>query len=586
MHGVLVLFGDEHPVACFQINVVFRFFKNMNYENNYVKNSLNTSQIHIIGGMLCSKARLPACPLPDGGFVIKTIQKRIAWERVNMKILLVYPCYAESFWSFKHALKFIDKKAAYPPLGLLTVAALLPAAWDKRLVDMNVRKLNEKDIKWADYVFISAMAIQTESTREVLKQCKELGVKTVAGGPLFTMGPEDFPEVDHLVLHEGEATLPEFLKDLEKGSPRRIYDTRGWPGLADSPIPLWDLINFKDYASMSVQFSRGCPFHCDFCNITSLFGKNPRLKSAGQLMEELDSLYHRGWRGGVFIVDDNFIGNKVVIKRDVLPAMIRWMKDKKYPFNYITEASINMADDPELMRMMSDAGFVNVFVGIETPSEEGLRECNKFQNTNRSLLASIRDIQRSGIQVSAGFIVGFDSDTPGIFDRMISFVEQSGIATAMVGLLNAPIGTKLFERLSAEKRILRDFSGNNTDYIMNFKPRMEPQKLVEGYRKIVTTIYSPEIYYMRISKFLKEFRPVNRINISRLHFCYFKALCRATFILGFIEKGRKHYWKMILRTTFKHPARLPEAIALAVYGFHFRKIFNKPAAETMTDEVK
>jgi len=503
-----------------------------------------------------------------------------------MNILLVYPRYAESFWGFTHALKFIGKKAAYPPLGLLTVAALLPAAWDKRLIDMNVKKITESDVKWADYVFISAMAIQRDSVNEVVKLSKKFGKKTVAGGPLFTMECDNFPEIDHLVLNEGEVTVPQFLADLEKGSLRRVYDARDWPKLSDSPIPLWDLLSFKDYASMSVQFSRGCPFHCDFCNITSLFGKNPRLKSAGQLLEELDSLYYRGWRGGVFVVDDNFIGNKNFIKREVLPALIRWMKDKKYPFTFITEASVNLADDDELLYLMREAGFSTIFVGIETPSEEGLEECNKFQNVNRSLLDSVKKIQSQGIQVSAGFIVGFDSDTTGIFDRMISFIEQSSITTAMVGLLNAPQGTRLFDRLSAEKRILSGFSGNNTDFFMNFIPKMEPQKLIEGYKRIVTTIYSPEVYYKRILAFVKEFKPISRTNLSLLRFYYLRAFCRATWMLGFIEKGKKHYWKMILTTLIKCPKRLPDAITLAVYGFHFRKIFNRPTPDVGLDDSK
>jgi len=503
-----------------------------------------------------------------------------------VNILLVYPRYAESFWGFKHALKFIGKKAAYPPLGLLTVAALIPAAWDKKLIDMNIKRITENDVIWADYVFISAMAIQRESVNEVVRLCKKLGKKTVGGGPLFTMERENFPEIDHLVLNEGEVTLPQFLADLEKGFPRRIYDSCDWPKLSDSPIPLWDLINFKDYASMSVQFSRGCPYHCDFCNITSLFGKNPRLKSPGQLLEELDSLYYRGWRGGVFVVDDNFIGNRNVIKHEVLPALIRWMKGKKYPFAFVTETSINLADDNELLFMMREAGFSNVFVGIETPSEEGIEECNKFQNANRSLLFSVKKIQSYGIQVSAGFIVGFDSDTTGIFDKMISFIEQSGITTAMVGLLNAPQGTKLFDRLNAEKRILSGFSGNNTDFFMNFIPKMDPRKLVEGYTKIVTTIYSPEVYYKRILLFIKDCKPISKANLSRIRFYYFKALCRATWVLGFIEKGKKHYWKMVISTLFKCPKRLPDAITLAVYGFHFRKMFNRATSNFVVDDSK
>ncbi|MGB9804371.1 B12-binding domain-containing radical SAM protein [Desulfofundulus sp.] len=492
-----------------------------------------------------------------------------------MKALLVYPRYPESFWSFKYALKFIGVKAAYPPLGLLTVAAMLPPEWEKRLIDLNVKPLTNADLQWADYVFISAMAIQRESVKEIIARCKSLGVKVVAGGPLFTMEPEEYDEVDHLVLNEAEITLPRFLADLEAGKAEHLYTTDQHPDLEQTPVPLWELINMRDYASMSIQYSRGCPYNCEFCDITSLYGRRPRLKNVDQLVMELDALYKRGWRGSVFIVDDNFIGNKVRLKKEVLPVMIEWMQKHKYPFNFITEVSINLADDEELMDMMVNAGFNHVFIGIETPSEESLIECNKFNNVNRNLLASVKKIQNHGMAVSAGFIVGFDSDTPSIFDRQIHFIQQSGIVTAMVGLLNAPKGTRLFERLKRENRLLQGFTGNNTDFSLNFIPKMDPNLLLEGYKKIVTTIYAPTKYYDRILEFFKEFRPKRRINLSMFRLCYLKALFLAMFYLGILEKGRKYYWKLLLKTLLKYPRFLPEAITLAVYGFHFRTIFNK-----------
>ncbi len=497
-----------------------------------------------------------------------------------MRVLLVYPRYPESFWSFKYALKFISKKAAYPPLGLLTVAAMLPPGWEKRLIDLNVKRLTDEDLMWADCVFISAMAIQRSSVNEILARCKSLGVKTVAGGPLFTTEPEAFEEADHLVLNEAEATLPAFLEDLEKGCARRIYTSSERPDLSGTPAPAWELIDFRDYASMSIQFSRGCPYDCEFCNITSLYGRRPRLKSREQLLRELDSLYGHGWRGSVFIVDDNFIGNKARLKKEVLPALIEWMERRRHPFSFITETSINLADDEELMDLMRRAGFTHVFIGIETPSEESLRECNKFHNINRNLLASVKKIQNHGFQVSAGFIVGFDSDTPSIFERQISFIQKSGIVTAMVGLLNAPRGTRLFERLKREKRLLPNFSGNNTDFSLNFIPKMNPQMLLEGYRKIVTTIYSPGPYYERIWEFFKEFKPARRARITQLRLCYLAALFKAMFYLGILDKGRRHYWKLLLKTLVRRPRFLPDAITFAIYGFHFRKIFNtQPAAQ-------
>lgn len=492
-----------------------------------------------------------------------------------MKALLVYPKYPDSFWSFKHALKFIGLKAALPPLGLLTVAALLPPEWEKKVVDMNVKKLRDRDLNWADYVLISAMSIQQQSTQEVITRCKQLGVKIIAGGPLFTSEPEKFPEVDHLVLNEAEITLKAFLADLEKGNPKRVYTTGQKPQLDQTPLPSWELINMQDYATMSVQLSRGCPFDCEFCDITALYGRKPRLKTAEQFVGELDILYRRGWRGGVFIVDDNFIGNKVRLKKEILPAMIEWLEKHKKPFWFITEASINLADDDELLHLMQKACFSSVFIGIETPSEESLKECNKFHNVNRDLIASVKKIQRHGMQVSGGFIVGFDSDPPSIFERQINFIQKSGIVTAMVGMLQAPVGTKLFKRLKEEDRLLpADFTGNNTDVAINFIPKMSRAKLVEGYRKIVGTIYEPQHYYERVLEFFKEFKPARKKSISMLRFCYIKALFKATVILGMLEKGRRHYWKLIWKTLTNYPRFLPEAVTFAIYGHHFRKIFS------------
>jgi len=492
-----------------------------------------------------------------------------------MKVLLVYPRYPDSFWSFKYALKFIGLKAALPPLGLLTIAAMLPENWEKKLIDMNVHKLKDDDLRQADYVMISAMSIQQDSAREVIKRCRELGVKIIAGGALFTSEPEKYPEVDHLILNEGEITLASFLGDLEKGYPHRVYTTDQMPDLDKTPVPLWELIDLNDYATMSIQFSRGCPFDCEFCDITALFGHKPRLKPTDRFIAELDALYDRGWRGGIFIVDDNFIGNKARLKKELLPAVIQWMNERQTPFWFITEASINLADDDELLLLMQRANFASVFIGIETPAEESLEECNKFHNINRDLIASVKKIQNYGLQVSAGFIVGFDSDTQSIFERQINFIQKSGIVTAMVGLLKAPVGTKLFNRLKKENRILpdSDFSGDNTDLSLNFIPKMNIHKLFDGYKKIVTTIYDPKSYYERVMEFFKEFRPAKKKDISMLRFCYVKALFKAMFVLGFLEKGRRHYWKFLMKTLFKYPRFLPEAITFAIYGFHFRKIF-------------
>ena len=427
-----------------------------------------------------------------------------------MKILLVYPEYPDTFWSFKHALKFVSKKASSPPLGLLTVAAMLPVEWEKRLIDMNIAPLRDRDLQWADYVFLSAMSIQKESVKNIIVRCKKLGKKIVAGGPFFTTEYHDFEAVDHLVLNEAEITLPRFLQDLEEGNPGHIYTSDRWADLADAPIPLWELLDMKKYASMNIQYSRGCPYSCEFCDITHLLGRKPRTKSKQQMLAELESLYARGWRSGVFFVDDNFIGNKRKLKHEILPATIQWMESRNHPFSFITELSINISDDEELMKLMVDAGFDSVFVGIESPNEESLTECNKFQNKNRDLVACVKKIHQAGLQVQGGFIVGFDNDPPSIFDRIISFIQESGIVVAMVGLLNAPRGTRLYKRLIEERRLLRDISGNNTDLTMNFIPKMNYDSPVRDYKNIVNTIYYPSPYSDCVKTFLREYLPLQK----------------------------------------------------------------------------
>ncbi len=485
-----------------------------------------------------------------------------------MRTLLIYPEYPATFWSFKYALQFIRKKSALPPLGLLTIAAMLPKEWPKRLVDLNVGRLTDRDLVWADCVFVSAMAVQRESAFQIISRCKKAGLKIVCGGPLFTSEYEHFDEVDHFVLNEAELTLPPFLLDLEKGCARRVYRTSEFTDIRQTPAPMWELADLKHYASMGIQFSRGCPFNCEFCNVTALFGHRPRIKTAEQSIAELDSLYDLGWRGQVFIVDDNFIGNKKYLMTQLLPALIEWRKGKKgIPFN--TEASINLADDELLMEMMVEAGFDAVFVGIETPDDESLAECNKKQNKNRDLVESVKRIQGAGLQVQGGFIVGFDNDTPSIFQRQIDFIQRSGIVTAMVGLLQAPSGTKLYERLRKEGRLLGQMSGN-TDGTTNILPRMGLDVLREGYGNLMQHIYSPEHYYKRAMTFLRNYKsPKVRIPLD---FQRLLAVLRSSIRLGIFGKERFQYWKILFWTLFCRPKMLPLTITLAIYGHHFRKI--------------
>lgn len=489
-----------------------------------------------------------------------------------MKILMVCPECPETFWSFKHALRIISRKALLPPLGLLTVGAMLPEAWEKRLVDMTVRPLRDKDIKWADYVFISAMRIHKESTDKLLTRCKKLGATVVAGGPLFTAGYERAQEIDHLILEEAEMTLPAFLADLAAGHPQHVYTSPQRADLKNTPLPSWDLVDMKKYACMPVQYSRGCPFACDFCDVTQLFGHKMRTKTADQIVAELESLYVRGWRDLVFVVVDNFIGNRTQLKEEILPALIDWMERKDYPFVLNTQASVNLSDDEELMNLMVRAGFETVFVGIETPSDQSLAECHKSQNRNRDLAASVRKMQAFGLQVQAGFILGFDSDTPSIFTTLTQFIQESGIVTAMVGLLNAPIGTKLYERLREENRLLQTATGNNTDMSMNFVPKMGREELIAGYRRVVRSIYSNKLFYERTKAFLKNYQPVRTRTTWRPSYGA-RALLKSIWYLGICSRGRIYYWKLFLWSLCRRPRLFPLAISLSVQGFHFRKVF-------------
>jgi len=491
-----------------------------------------------------------------------------------MNILLVYPKFPNTFWSLKYALKFISKKATHPPLGLLTVAAMLPKEWEKKLVDMNVTTLSDKDLEWADYVFISAMSIQRTSVKELLSRCKRKGVKTVAGGPLFTAGYQEYEDVDYFVLNEAEITLPPFLEDLKKGCAKRLYSSKELPDITTTPTPLWGLIARKKYATMSIQYSRGCPFHCEFCNIPALYGHKVRTKSKAQIINEIEALYSLGWRGDVFLVDDNFIGNRGKLKRDILPAMSAWMEEKQHPFTFNTEASIDLSDDQELMQLMVKAGFASVFVGIETPHEESLTECNKVQNKNRDLVACVKKIQGSALYVTGGFIVGFDNDPPSIFERMSAFIQESGIVTAMVGLLNAPRGTKLYQRLINEGRLLKDASGDNTDFSMNFIPQMDYELLIKGYKDILGRIYSPGTYYTRLREFLRDYRPLQR-KIFHFRLSYLGALFKSMLFLGIIGKERFYYWRLFFWSLFRRPQLFHLALTFSIYGYHFRKIFEK-----------
>ena len=488
-----------------------------------------------------------------------------------MKILLVNPEFPDTYWSFRHALPFEGKRCAFPPLGLLTVSSLLPPTWERRLIDLNIERLKNSDIDWADMVFATAMLVQKDSLREVVQRAKARGKRVVLGGPYVTSTIEELPDADHIFRGEAEHTLPQFVEDLARGETKRYYQGTERPALAMTPIADFGLANMKRYSAMSVQYSRGCPFSCEFCDIIEIYGRVPRTKSNQQMLAEFDALKALGWRGTVFIVDDNFIGNKKNV-RQLLPDIACWQKANGYPFELITESSVNLADDEPLLAGMRDAGFHRVFLGIETPVEESLHEAQKSQNRG-NLLDSMHTIQRYGIEVMAGFIVGFDNDPEDIFERQIEFIRRSAIPLAMVGLLNALPDTQLWKRLDREGRLLGEASGNNTVCTFNFKTRMDPVFLVRGYQRIMRTIYGPREYYERVLDSLgRTSQPETAGTYTYSLLSGFAALTRILFKLGVIDRERKEFWRFFVQALVKHRTQLVDSLRLAAVGYHFRKL--------------
>jgi radical SAM superfamily enzyme YgiQ (UPF0313 family) len=485
-----------------------------------------------------------------------------------MNTLLIYPQWPDTYWSFKHALPFEGKRSAYPPLGLLTIAPLLPKHWKKRLVDTNVRRLTDADLEWADVVLLSGMLVQKDDLLAILARCRARGLRTVIGGPV-TSSVEELPRyADHVVIGEAEELIAGLAHDLEQGAAKPVYQARELPSLEKTPLPELDLMKPRYYSAMAIQYSRGCPFNCEFCDIIEIYGRKPRTKSPAQVVAELEQLYERKWRGSVFIVDDNFIGNKKKVK-ELLPALAEWNVQRRRPFTFITEASVNLADDAELLRMMKEAGFIRVFLGIETPVEASLKETQKLQNTGRSLLERVRCIQHYGMEVMAGFIVGFDNDPDDVFDRQVEFIQESAIPVAMVGLLQALPGTQLYRRLLKEGRIMDECRGNNTECRLNFVPKMDPQRLVEGYQSILRRIYNPDQYYERVRRFLAEFHPAHH---ARRSFSDYVALARSILKQGVFDDARASYWRFFLEAATRYRRTFDTAITLAIMGYHFQKL--------------
>jgi len=488
-----------------------------------------------------------------------------------LNALLIYPRFPETYWSFKHALSFQGKRAAQPPLGLMTVAALLPKHWQKRLIDTNVERLRESDLAWAEIVLVSGMHIQQEHLVSIVERCQARGLPTVIGGPITSSLPASALKADHIVIGEAEAIIGDLALDLERGTAKPVYQASERPGMEISPLPDLSLIKMRRYSTMTVQYSRGCPFNCEFCDTIEIYGRKPRTKAVAQVLAELDQLRLAGWRDSVFIVDDNFIGNKRRAK-ELLTAMVEWRQEHGVDFGFITEASLNLADDQELLQLMKDAGFESVFLGIETPDESTLKANHKLQNTQRDLLESIGIIQRYGLHVMGGFILGFDTDREDIFDHMVDFIQKSGIPIAMVGLLQAIPGTRLFRRLSKEGRILDAGEGNNTDCRLNFLPRMDAARLIEGYRSVMKRIYGCEAYYERVKLYLSRSRPKGG---RRLTYGNVRALLTSLVLQGVFSKARLSYWKFLLAVTTRYRHSFPAAMTLAVMGYHFQVMTRK-----------
>ena len=491
-----------------------------------------------------------------------------------LKALLVYPEHPPTYWGANYALEMVGIKAAFPPLGLLTIAAMFPPEYDLRVVDMNVAPLEDSDLEWADMVFTSTMIVQRVSLNTVIERCNRAGVPVIAGGPHPTTFHDEIPGVDHFVLDEAEEVFPGFLRDLENGTAKTIYREPRKPDVTLTPVPRFDLVDLDNYYSMGLQFSRGCPFDCEFCDITKLYGRVPRTKSPAQMVTEFDSLRQLGWKGPLFLVDDNFIGNKREAMK-LLPVIAEWQAAHGYPFSLSTEASVNLAHMDELMDAMVEAGFDTVFLGIETPNPKALIKTKKPQNTSRKeenfLFKAVRKIQHKGMQVQGGFILGLDSDDEGVFDAQIEFIQQAGIPVAPIYLLTALRGTDMYERLRAENRLLDKEIGTNA-MTLNFKPELDPGTLIDGYRRVTATLYDPtlENYFQRCLALFEHLKAVPHLR---------KPLGGNAVVVAAMRVRRQlsknqipAFSRFIAQVSRDHPRMLTLALRLAALGYHFERV--------------
>jgi radical SAM superfamily enzyme YgiQ (UPF0313 family) len=484
-----------------------------------------------------------------------------------MNILLVHAEFPPTYWSFHYALPIAGARAALPPLGLATVAAHLPQAWQLRLIDLNVRALADADLRWADAVLVGGMLVQAESMREVLRRARALGVRTVAGGPAPTSVPEQFADADVIFGGEVEGRADQLIAAITgTGRVRIPLDRNALPDVRLAPVPRFDLYEPGAYASTSVQYSRGCPFHCEFCDVIQLFGQVPRVKTPAQVLAELDALHAHGWRGSVFIVDDNFIGNLKEVRK-LVPELTAWQRVHGNPFDFYTEASVNLAREPELLTALVGAGFTSVFVGIETPDAAALAHTGKKQNLRLDLREAVDRLSAAGLEVMAGFIVGFDTDGPGACAAQWQFLANAPIPFAMVGLLQALPGTALSRRLQREGRLRGEPAGGDPFGRPNFDPIMDEATMLAGYAELLARVYTPENYVRRCLAFLERApragTPGTQLQPHRV-----AVLMRAIWMLGIRSPRRRHFWHLLGATLRRSPRRFTWAVSRAIQGEH------------------
>ncbi len=513
-----------------------------------------------------------------------------------MRVLLIYPVFPKTFWSYEKILELVDRKVLLPPLGLVTVAAILPQAWDFKLVDRNIRPVTDAEWAWADVAIFSAMIVQKDDLVEQIREAKRRGKRVAVGGPYPTSVPEEALNAgaDYMILDEGEITLPMFVEAIERGDTSGIFRSNGEkPDVTNTPIPRFDLLELDAYDSMSVQFSRGCPFQCEFCDIIVLYGRKPRTKTPAQLLAELNYLYELGWRRGVFMVDDNFIGNKRNVKL-FLKELKVWQAEHQYPFRFNTEASIDLAQDPELMELMVECFFDAVFIGIETPDEDSLQLTKKFQNMRNPLSDAVEMMTRAGLRPIAGFIIGFDGEKSGSGSRIARFAEQTAIPTTTFAMLQALPNTALWHRLEKEGR-LRHSDGNiNQTTLMNFIPTRPLEEIAREYVEAFWELYDPERYLDRTYRcFLMLGAPKVKTPFKFPSWVDLRALSIVIWRQGVKRSTRWKFWHHLFSIIKNNPAVWDHYITVCAHNEHFleyrqivRNEIEAQLAEFLAEEAK